>query len=311
MTPRSGKHERLKVLDHGYVQLVDLLGSDELIIESARMSTGKGFLGWGVARICTHCDLRVPWFDKLNDAQLHCDPRRTDGTAGHVWKRHEGDEHLLEFLYKHRHMTPFEVPRLLIEVKAPLFIFREWHRHRIWVYNELSARYTQMPNEHYVPSEDRFIPKQHTDNKQAGGQQTREPQQSSTQRQQLVALEQLRVYEQYEEMLSDGVPREVARLNTPVSRYSVMRAGVSLRGALDFLVLRDHSAAQWEMQQYGQAFDQIVKACFPRTHALYEEYTKHAVTFSRAEMSAMRHMLNPDMLSDTDAEKSVWKKVFP
>lgn len=298
--------DRLKVLDHGYVQLVDLLGSDELIIESARMSTGKGFLGWGPRFRCSKC--------KSYDTEMALKNTLCSGfgTGSHdVVREEKGDEQLLEFLYKQRHMTPFEVPRLLIEVKAPLFIFREWHRHRIWVYNELSARYTQMPNEHYVPSDDRFIPKQHTDNKQAGGQQTREPQQSSTQRQQLVALEQLRVYEQYEEMLSDGVPREVARLNTPVSRYSVMRAGVSLRGALDFLVLRDHSAAQWEMQQFAQAFDQIVKACFPRTHALYEEYTKHAVTFSRAEMSAMRHMLNPDMLSDTDAEKSVWKKVFP
>src|SRR6185503_21212421 len=109
----------IKVLDHGYVKLIETWGSDERIIEAARMSTNKGFLGWGT-------------------------------------EEKPGDEKLLKYLYEHKHHTPFEMAGMIIEVQAPIFVFREWHRHRTQSYNELSARYTPLPDVNYVPSLERI-----------------------------------------------------------------------------------------------------------------------------------------------------------
>lgn len=110
----------MKVLDCGYIELIESWGSDERIIEAARMSTGKGFNGWG-----------------------------TPGAPG--------DEKLLAYLYNHKHMTPFEMAGVVIEVKAPIFVFREWHRHRTQSYNEMSARYIPLPDENYIPTIERVM----------------------------------------------------------------------------------------------------------------------------------------------------------
>lgn len=238
----------IKVLDHGYVRLIDSMGTDETIIEAARMSTGRGFEGW------------------------------------------EKDAKLLEFLYANRHMTPFEMCELHVEVKAPLFVFREWHRHRTWSYNEMSARYVQMPNEHYVPSEDRMRASA------AGG---------SNKQGSVAGLgdaivkgaiigfaeEQQTIYEQYEHHLVRGLAKEVARINTPVARYSVMRAKTDLRNVLAFLALRLPANAQWEIRQYAEALAEIVRSIWPRTYALFDEHTLGAVTLSRSEAAALRAVM--------------------
>jgi thymidylate synthase (FAD) len=147
------KGTEFKVLDHGYVKLIDHMGTDESIIEAARMSTGKGFVSWNPYYICNHClntDVHFSSCGYKEKALTHM-PR--------------GDAGLLEHLYKNKHMTPFEMCELSIEVQAPIFVFREWHRHRTQSYNEFSARYSQMFNLHYVPEADRFLPKK-SSNKQ-------------------------------------------------------------------------------------------------------------------------------------------------
>jgi thymidylate synthase ThyX len=106
-----------------------------------------------------------------------------------------------------------------------------------------------------------------------------------------VAREQESLYKAYEAMLGAGVPKEVARINTPVSRYSVMRWKANLRNWLQMLKLRDHGAAQWECQQYAKAVGQIIAALWPRTYALWEEHTKYAVTLSRSEVNEMKDLL--------------------
>src|SRR3990167_8524449 len=104
-----------QVLDHGYVELIEVWGSEERIIESARMSTNRGFNGW----------------DK--------------------------DEKLLRYLYENKHLTPFEQCGLTLEVQAPIFVVREWMRHRTQSYNELSGRYSEMPHLFYIPSIERLM----------------------------------------------------------------------------------------------------------------------------------------------------------
>jgi thymidylate synthase (FAD) len=217
-----------QVLDHGYVALIEHWGSDERIIESARMSTNKGFEGW----------------DK--------------------------DSKLLAYLWKNKHHTPFEMAGMTIEVQAPIFVFREWHRHRTQSYNELSARYTELPNLFYLPSGVRMMAgKQSTKNKQGS-------QAGFTAVEAADILLELRVAyaesrEKYEALLEDGVARELARLVLPVAQYSRMRASANLRNWLHFLTLRMDEHAQFEIRQYANVVGELVKDKFPRTWELFNE----------------------------------------
>ena len=237
----------IPVLDHGYVKLIGTMGTDETIIEAARMSTNKGFEGW----------------DK--------------------------DAKLLEFLYKHSHMTPFEMCELSIEVACPLFVRSEWHRHRTWSYNELSARYTQMPDVHYLPSASR-IKKQSKTNKQGSAESL--PEDLAKDILKNFEHEQSAIYAWYDSLVKAGVAKEIARINTPMSRYTRFRAKTDLRNVLGFLALRKPENAQWEIRQYADAIGEIVKEKWPRTYALFEEYTLNAVKLSASEAAALRFYLN-------------------
>jgi thymidylate synthase (FAD) len=220
-----------KVLDHGYVKLVDVGGSDERIIEAARMSTNKGFVSW----------------DK--------------------------DARLLHYLYKHKHFTPFEMCDLSIEVKAPIFVFREWHRHRTQSYNELSARYTPLPNDNYTPARQRILSGANAPatNRQASGTTTLDESKLDAW---LTALDQLYAHAEhiYQSGLGIGVPKEVARLSVPVARYSRMRAKANLRNWLAFLTLRLAPTAQWEIRQYAAAVSALIAEHFPHTWYAFTKY---------------------------------------
>jgi thymidylate synthase (FAD) len=294
-----------RVLDHGYVKLIDSMGNDSTVVEAARMSTGKGFLGWEPAKLCVKCGCH----ECSPEADLGpCGP---EGKDAHRFAQTKGDAHLLEFLYRNKHMTPFEMCELSVEIYAPIFVFRELMRHRTFSFNEFSARYAQMPNEHYVPDLDRFTPKQ-TGNKQADSARLNEVVKGrDIVQRDCVEKEQQRLYETYDALINEGVPKEVARINTPVSRMSRARMKGNLRNFLQMLALRLPESAQWETRQYANAVAELVKRLWPRTWALFEEYTLGAVTFSRSEMQALKHMLNPECLDDSPEAKAVWKKASP
>ena len=225
-------HETV-VLDHGYVRLIETWGSDKRIVEAARMSTAKGFLGWGTM-----------------DAP--------------------GDEKLLKFLWDNKHATPFEMAGLIIEVKAPIFVFREWHRHRTQSYNEMSARYIPLPDENYVPTVERLLINSKT-NKQAGTVKGAAELTEETATLYLNALRDKYVQAQqlYVDALAMGVPKELARIHLPVGRYSAMRASANLRNWLAFLTLRMAPGAQWEIRQYANTVAEMVNRAFPRTYQLF------------------------------------------
>lgn len=226
----------IKVLDHGYVRFIESWGSDRAIIEAARMSTQKGFAGWGP---------------------------QDDGSPG--------DERLLRYLYRNNHATPFEFAGMVIEVQAPLCVFREWHRHRAAGYNEASARYAPLPALDYVPTIERCLAGGGHLTKQAGAvdgaaELTAEAAGSW--------IEDLcKVYDRaeavYQRGLKLGVPKEIARLSMTVGRYSRMRATTNLRMWLHFLGLRSAPNAQWEIRQYAEVVAGMVRAQFPRTYELY------------------------------------------
>lgn len=285
------KREPIPVLGNGYVKYIDHLGSDESIVEAARMSTQRGFVSWEPYRRCEKCNLI--W---LEASSREHQPACVASGEHHIREFPRGDNGILETMYRDRHMTPFEMCELVIEVKAPIFVFREWHRHRTQSYNEMSARYIQMPDEHYVPPLGRFERKK-TGNKQADslpGTLGPRVHVSLEDMQTGIAVEQEEIYTNYEFLLEQGAPKEIARVNTPVSRLSVMRAKANLRNWLGFLSLRDHSAAQWEMQQYAKVVTQICEVLWPKTMALFDEYTRHAVTLSRTERALLHSMVLSD-----------------
>jgi thymidylate synthase (FAD) len=188
-----------------------------------------------------------------------------------------GDEKLLKYLWEHKHATPFEMGGLVVEVMAPIFVFREWHRHRTQSYNELSARYTPLPDVNYVPSVERLMLNS-TTNKQASraqGASELSVEEAENFQSHVVAL-YAEQQERYERSLAVGVPKELARIILPVGRYSRMRASANLRNWLAFLTLRLDAAAQWEIRQCAQVVDSIVAAHFPRTHALFTGGRQHA-----------------------------------
>lgn len=226
----------MQVLDRGYVELVESWGSDERIIEAARMSTQQGFKGWGTTET-------------------------------------PGDEKLLRYLWTHKHATPFEMAGFTIEVKAPIFVFREWHRHRTQSYNEMSARYTPLPNENYLPTVARIVDGAMLagKNKQASALAGQVTPENTEEWLQALAKLYTHAQEVYDVGLKIGVPKEVARLPCPVARYSKMRASANLRNWLQFLTLRMDVATQWEIRQYANAVGQLVADLFPRTWILFTE----------------------------------------
>jgi thymidylate synthase (FAD) len=271
---------KIQLLDHGYVGFIEHWGSDERIVEAARMSTGKGFLGWGPK--CRECGATF-------DTDQPC-PKPTgveyvdSGKGGHVFDA-AGDEKLLRYLWENKHATPFEMAGMVIEVKAPIFVFREWHRHRTQSYNEMSARYVPLPNENYVPTVERLMINSKT-NKQAGtvvGADVLDEKGAQAWRA-MLKLQYAAQEEFYQAALRNGVPKELARIHLPVGRYSAMRASANLRNWLAFLTLgyghsdRDRlrmaTGAQWEIRQYANAVGEVIATKFPRTWELFLGGTK-------------------------------------
>jgi thymidylate synthase (FAD) len=225
-----------KVLDHGYVTLQTSWGSDADIIESARMSTQKGFQGWGT-------------------------PEKP------------GDEKLLRYLWEHKHSTPFEMAGATFEIQAPIFVFREHHRHRTQSYSEMSARYAPLPDLNYIPTLDRIMLNAADGNKQAGAIKGAAELTLEEARRYQAALmfHYARCQDFYEDALASGIPKEIARVILPVGRYSRMRASANLRNWLAFLTLRMDKAAQFEIRQYANVIHDELAKLFPRTIALFDE----------------------------------------
>lgn len=260
----SEPRDRTPVLDHGYVEIVEVWGSDERIIEAARMSTDKGFHGWIRLVRCSICNREWECENKPAFCNFGMCSNRNSPTS----EVHAGDAKLLRYLYEHKHMTPFEMAGMTIEVQAPIFIFREWHRHRTQSYNELSSRYTALPDTYYLPSKERIMSsRQAAANKQSSEAGILEADAISLRHRLDESYRHSRAV--YENLLLCGVAREVARLVIPVAQYSRMRASANLRNWLAFLTLRMDKAAQWEIQQYANTVAAGVARHFPRTYELF------------------------------------------
>lgn len=252
------------ILDHGFVRYIEHWGSDERIIEAARESTDKGFRSWLPYYECQEC--KEWWLDTEN-------PKTCQHSAQDWVKLPRGDFGLLSHLHKKKHTTPFEMGGCIFQIQAPIFVFREWHRHRTQSYNEMSARYTPLPNVNYIPSVERLLMNSGGKNKQAGTVRGSEvlTEVAAMQFRDKLALEYLADEKQYQWALSVGVPKELARVHLPVGRYSRMRASAVLLNWLRFLTLRMAPDAQWEIRMFADVVCSILKGLFPRTMELFLE----------------------------------------
>lgn len=265
---------QIPLLNHGYCQLVEAWGSDERIIRSARQSTDKGFLGWGPYAECQRCK-QIAYPEVSGPFPLQgCGG---DDSLPHDWREKPlGDQHLLAYLWKNQHSTPFEFGGLTIEVQAPIMVFREWHRHRVpFGYSELSARYAPMPDLHYLPTVERCMQgaAKAGANKQARAADFGEPLTDAAAEAWLSQLQDLYEHSQlvYQTGLNVGIPKEIARLAVTVGRFSRMRATGNLRGWLGFCKLRCAPGAQEEIRVYAQVVYDFIRERFPRTAQVVEE----------------------------------------
>jgi thymidylate synthase (FAD) len=241
-----GNPVKIEVLDHGYVELIEPYGH------------GKD----GVPE--------DEWDGTKPDYEVGIVEAARQSTQG-SFRGWDQDAKLLRYLHDHKHATPFEFAGMVIEVRAPIFVLREWHRHRTQSYNEMSARYTPLPDLYYVPTVERLMAHPVHVTKQAGAVEGIPPltQATAQDAQDLIRRTYDLAEAHYRAMLLAGVPKELARVVMPVGHYTQMRAAASLRNWLSFLTLRLDQAAQHEIREYARAVGQLIAATFPRTWALF------------------------------------------
>lgn len=246
---------RIEVLDKGYVELIEAWGAGK---------DGQG------SKMNEDGDIELP------DYEVGIVEAARQSTQG-SFREWDEDEKLLSTLFHHQanQSTPFEAAGMTIEVEAPIFVLREWHRHRTQSYNEASARYTPLPDSYYLPNTGNVLKRAvtTTKNKQAGtvSSSSNLTLEDVERWLWLVEMTYNGLEQTYQETLRLGIPKELARITMPVGHYSRMRATANLRNWLGFLQLRLAPNAQWEIRQYAEAVAKIVASKFPRTWKLFEE----------------------------------------
>lgn len=235
------------VLDKGFVRLVDYYGSDQRIVQSARVSYGAGT------------------------------------------KTVSQDAALIDYLLRHQHTSPFEQVVFTFHLKMPIFVARQWVRHRMGRMNEVSGRYSIMKDEFYVP-EDSCIANQSSDNKQGRNLEPLPKEQAEKVRTEFIAGQEA-AYKTYAGMVESGLAREIARINLPLALYTEFYWQMDLHNLFHFLKLRLDSHAQYEIRKYAEVILDMVRKVCPMATASFENNMNAAVSFNGEEMEALRAVL--------------------
>lgn len=252
----------IRVLDHGFVKLVDMMGDDSSIVQAARVSYGKGT-------------------KSVNE-----------------------DEGLIRYLMRHRHTTPFEMVEFKFHCRMPIFVARQWIRHRTANVNEMSARYSEMPDIFYQPTSE-LCTTQSAQNRQGGtgSQVTNANEVAKTFR-----TTQAAVYEQYQTYLGLKMRRELARANLPVSLYTEWYWKIDLHNLLHFLELRLDPHAQYEIRVYAQAMGSIVQERLPVTWRAFDDYCLESIKFTGPELLILKKLLHGEKVAASDVEAKIPNK---
>jgi len=200
------------------------------------------------------------------------------------------DRGLIRYLMRHQHTTPFEMVEFKFHVKLPIFVARQWIRHRTANVNEYSGRYSVMKDEFYIP-EHKAIHFQSNRNKQ-GRSEVDVPPELRQKVLDILLASQRQMYSEYEQMLESEIARELARINLPLSLYTEWYWKIDLHNLFHFLKLRMDAHAQYEIRVYGEAIAEITKKVVPMAWEAFEDYALHAEKFSRLEMQIIAERLD-------------------
>ena len=210
------------------------------------------------------------------------------------------DGALIDYLLRHQHTSPFEQVVFTFHLKMPIFVARQWVRHRMARMNEVSGRYSIMKDEFYVP-ENSCISKQSTNNKQGRGEVFEEKQAKEFQAEFIEG--QQKAYELYKDMVEKGIAREIARINLPLALYTEFYWQMDLHNLFHFLKLRLDSHAQYEIRLYAEEILEIIKTVCPMAVNSFENTMEKAVSFNGEEMEALRKILSGEENPIQDEKK--------
>ena len=239
--------KEFRVLDRGFVRLLDYMGSDNAIVQAARVSYGEGT------------------------------------------KKVSEDRALIRYLMRHRHTSPFEMVEFKFHVKLPIFVARQWIRHRTANVNEYSGRYSVMREEFYMP-DDKAIRFQSAVNKQ-GRSEEEVPPELKRRLIEVFSAAQKQTYQHYEEFVDAGLARELARIGLPLSLYTEWYWKIDLHNLFHFLRLRLDDHAQEEIREYARVMAGMVKTVCPMAYEAFGDYVLNAVTFSGPEWAILSECL--------------------
>lgn len=240
--------KELRVLDKGFVRLVDYMGGDARVVQSARVSYGAGT------------------------------------------KTVREDSGLINYLIKHAHTSPFEQVVLTFHIKTPIFVARQWVRHRTARMNEISGRYSVMADEFYVPQAEHVRP-QNKKNRQGRSDDNLDP---AAQKNFLKTIveDQAAAFERYESYLQSDVARELARINLPLSMYTQFYWQIDLHNLFRFLQLRLDTHAQLEIREYSKAIGECARAVAPQSYKAFEDHQLSAISLSADDLGTFRDLLD-------------------
>jgi thymidylate synthase (FAD) len=272
-------YEAIPVLDHGFIRVIDYMGDDSSIVQSARVSYGKGT------------------------------------------KKISTDEGLIRYLMRHWHSTPFEMCEIKYHVKLPIFIARQWIRHRTANVNEYSARYSILDKEFYIPEKEQ-LSAQATNNRQGRGELITGQQADEVIK--ILKDDAVRTYDNYEKMLNErfdgtiidekksGLARELARMNLTLNSYTQWYWKTDLLNLMNFLFLRGDSHAQYEIRVYAETMLDTVKKWVPITHAAFLDYRVGATHLSSKGLKIVKSMINGNKIGyeDSGLSKREWNELM-
>lgn len=272
-------YEAIPVLDHGFIRVIDYMGDDSSIVQSARVSYGKGT------------------------------------------KKVSTDEGLIKYLMRHRHSTPFEMCEIKYHVKLPIFIARQWIRHRTANVNEYSARYSILDKEFYLPAKHQLAA-QSQSNRQGRGEVLQGKQAEEVLN--ILKDDATRTYDNYEKLLNErfdgtkidenkiGLARELARMNLTLNTYTQWYWKTDLLNLLNFLFLRADDHAQYEIRVYAQAMLDTVKKWVPITYHAFMDYRVGAAEISSKGLKVIKFMISGKEISQKESglSKREWNELM-
>jgi len=248
--------QEFPILDHGFIRLVDYMGSDQAIVQAARVSYGVGT------------------------------------------KKDRDDRGLIRYLMKNKHTTPFEMCEIKFHCKLPIFVARQWIRHRTANVNEYSARYSILEKEFFLPDPEEMRI-QSKSNKQGRGEKL-----SDKEIQHGLALIEKgseNAYDAYEDLLAGGLSRELARMVLPLNYYTQWYWKIDLHNLLHFLKLRMDPHAQSEIRAYADRIACFLMTWVPISYEAFRDFQLENVELSKAQIEVIRDLLNH--LGDIDFER--------